>query len=67
MWHFCADAAIIYTGKKFHVSWEVAQHALITVYSKDWNDGKSRVRIEKQEYPQKPLAGALEEKLYGVR
>jgi hypothetical protein len=45
--------------------WEVAQHALIIVYSKDWKDGKSRVRIEKQEYPQKSLAEALEEKLYG--
>jgi hypothetical protein len=35
--------------------WKVAQHALITVHSKgkDWKDAKSRIRIEKQEYPQK--------------
>ena len=48
---------------------EVAQHALITVYSKgkDRKDGKSRDRIEKQEYPQKSLAEALEAKLYVIR
>lgn len=67
MWHFGADATITYTREKFDASWEVAQHALITVYSKDWKKGKCRVRIEKQEYPQKSLAEALEEKLYGVR
>jgi hypothetical protein len=67
MWHFGADATTTYTGEKFYASWEVAQHALITVYSKDWKDGKSRIRIETQEYPQKSLAEALEEKLYGVR
>ena len=65
MWHFGADATITYTREKFYACWEVAQHALIIVYSKDWKDGKSRVRIEKQEYPQKLLAEALEEKLYG--
>jgi len=67
MWHFGADAKITYTREKFYASWEVGQHALITVYSKGWKDGKSRVRIEKQEYPQKSLAEALEEKLYSVR
>jgi hypothetical protein len=67
MWHFGADATTTYTREKFYASWEVAQHALITVYSKDWKYGKSRVRIEKQEYPQKSLAEALEEKLYSVR
>jgi hypothetical protein len=34
---------------------------------KDRKDGKSRDRIEKQEYPQKSLAEALEEKLYAIR
>jgi hypothetical protein len=67
MWHFGVDCTETYTREKFYASWEVAQHALITVYSKDWKDGKSRVRIEKQEYPQKSLAEALEEILYGVR
>ena len=63
MWHFGADALITYSGEKFNVSWETAQHALITAYSKDWKDGKRRIRIEKQEYPKKSLAEALEEKL----
>jgi hypothetical protein len=67
MWHFGADTTTTYTGEKFYASWKVAQHALIVVYSKDWKDGKVRVRIEKQEYPQKSLAEALEEKLYSVR
>jgi hypothetical protein len=63
MWHFGADALITYEGEKFYTSWEVGQHALITAYSKDWKDGKRRIRIEKQEYPKKSLADALEEKL----
>jgi hypothetical protein len=67
MWHFGADALKTYAGENFYVSWEVAQHALITAYSKDWKDGKRRVRIEKQEYPQKSLAEALEEKLNAIR
>jgi hypothetical protein len=67
MWHFGADATATYTGEKFYASWEVAQHALITAYSKNWKDGKSRIRIEKQEYPQKSLAEALEEKLFTIR
>jgi hypothetical protein len=37
---------------------------LITAYTKDWKDGTTRIRIEKQEYPKKSLAEALEEKLY---
>lgn len=67
MWHFGADAITTYTREKFYASWEVSQHALITAYSKDWKDGKSRVRIEKQEYPQKSLLEALEEKLHSSR
>jgi hypothetical protein len=63
MWHFGADALITYEGEKIYTSWEVGQHALITAYSKDWKDGKRRIRIEKQEYPKKSLAAALEEKL----
>jgi hypothetical protein len=63
MWHFGADALITYEGEKIYTSWEVGQHALITAYAKDWKDGKSRIRIEKQEYPKKSLADALEEKL----
>jgi hypothetical protein len=63
LWHFGVDALITYTQEKFYASWEVGQHALITAYTKEWKDGTTRIRIEKQEYPKKPLAEALEEKL----
>ena len=63
LWHFGVDALITYTHEKFYASWEVGQHALITAYTKDWKDGTTRIRIEKQEYPKKSLAEALEEKL----
>jgi hypothetical protein len=63
MWHFGADASILYKGELFHASWEVAQSALIAVYSKQWKDGKWRIRKERQEYPKKSLAEAFDEKL----
>ena len=63
MWHFGADALVAYAGEMFYTSWEVAEHALITAYSKEWKDGNIRNRIEKQEYPKISLAEALEEKL----
>jgi hypothetical protein len=66
MWHFGRDALIEYKGAKFHTSWEVGQHALIVAYAKEWAHSKRRVRIEKQEYPRKSLADALEEKLNDV-
>ena len=66
MWHFGRDALIEYKGEKLNTSWEVGQHALITAYIKEWTDGKRRVRIEKQEYPRKSLAEAIEDKLNGV-
>ena len=63
MWHFGADASILYKREMFHASWEVAQSALIAVYSKQWKDGKWRIRKERQEYPKKSLAEAFDEKL----
>jgi len=35
MRHFGVDSTITYIGEKFYASWEVGQHALITVNSKD--------------------------------
>ena len=29
MWHFGADSSISYKGKSFHVSWKVAENAMI--------------------------------------
>jgi hypothetical protein len=64
MWHFGADASIEYAGEKFSATWNVGENALIRAYSKVMKDGKARIRLERQEYPGKSLADAIEEKLY---
>ena len=63
MWHFGADSSILYKGKSFHVSWKIAENALVAFYSKVWKDGKCKVRGERQEHPQKSLEEAFDEKL----
>lgn len=63
MWHFGADASIEYTGELFSATWEVGKNALIRAYSKVMKDGKARIRLERQEYPRKTFADAIEEKL----
>lgn len=63
MWHFGADAAIEYSGEKFSVTWETAENALVRAYSKVMNDSKTRVRLERQEYPKITLADIIEQKL----
>ncbi len=67
MWHFGADSSILYKGKSFHVSWKVAENALIAFYSKVWKDGKCRIRGERQEHPQKSLSEAFDDKLNLIR
>lgn len=63
MWHFGADASIQYTGEKFSVTYEIGENALVRTYSKAMKDGKTIIRLERQEYPRKTLADAIEEKL----
>jgi len=63
MWHFGIDGLIEYTGEKFSCTWEVGQNALIRAYTKDFENGKTRIRLERQEYPRRNLADAIEEKL----
>lgn len=64
MWHFGADATVEYTGDKFSVTWDAGQNALIRAYTKEMNDNRrTRIRLERQEYPRKTLAEAIEEKL----
>ena len=63
MWHFGVDGLTEYAGEKFSCTWEVGQNALIRAYTKDFRDGKTHIRLEKQEYPRKILACAIEEKL----
>jgi hypothetical protein len=63
MWHFGSDGVTEYTGESFSCTWEVGQNALIRAYTKDFRNGKTHVRLERQEYPRRSLADAIEEKL----
>jgi hypothetical protein len=63
MWHFGVDGLTEYTGEKFSCTWEVGQNALIRAYAKDFRDGKTHIRLERQEYPRRSLAYAIEEKI----
>jgi hypothetical protein len=63
MWHFGADASIEYSGEKFTVTWETAENVLIRAYSKVMGDKKTRIRLERQEYPRTTLADAIEQKI----
>jgi hypothetical protein len=63
MWHFGVDAIVEYTGEKFSVTWKAGQSALLRVYSKEMKANKTRIRLERQECPNKTLAEAIEEKL----
>lgn len=63
MWHFGADSSAEYAGERFSATWGIAQDALIRVYSKTMKDRKTRIRLERQEYPRTTLALALEQKI----
>jgi hypothetical protein len=63
MWHFGADALVEYAGEMFSATWNVGKNALIRAYSKVMKDGKTRIRLERQEYPRKTFVDAIEEKL----
>jgi hypothetical protein len=67
MWHFGADASVEYSGEKFSVTWETAEAALIRAYSKVMNDNRTRIRLERQEYPKTSLADIIEQKLSSDR
>lgn len=63
MWHFGADALTEYSGEKFSVTWETAENVLVRAYSKSMNDNRSRIRLERQEYPRTTLVDAIEQKI----
>jgi len=67
MWHFGVDSVTEYTGEKFSCTWEVGQYALCRAYTKDFRNGRTHIRLERQEYPRKSLAYAIEEKLNWTR
>jgi hypothetical protein len=64
MWHFGRDAAITYEKEKFCIEYRTAQEIIYRIYDKEWkHNGKRLIRIEKQEYPNKNFAEAMEEQL----
>ena len=63
MWHFNADGLVEYTGDKFTVTWEIGQNALVRAYTKKMKDKRTRIRLERQEYPNKSLQLVAEQKL----
>ena len=67
MWHFGADALTEYSGEKFSITWETAEAALIRAYSKVMNYNRTRIRLERQEYPKATLADIVEQKLSSDR
>jgi hypothetical protein len=67
MWHFGVDALTEYSGEKFSVTWETAEDVLIRAYSKVMNDDRTRIRLERQEYPKATLADIIEQKLSSDR
>lgn len=67
MWHFGADALTEYSGEKFSITWETAENILIRAYSKVMNDNRTRIRLERQEYPKATLADIIEHKLSSDR
>jgi hypothetical protein len=65
IWHFGADSLTGYSGQRFEVTWETGKNSLIRVYSKGMKELGTKIRLERQEYPCKNLADAIEEKLTG--
>jgi hypothetical protein len=63
MWHFGGDSITEYTSDKFCVTWNVGENALVRAYTKDMKEKGTRIRLERQEYPNKNFADAIEEKL----
>jgi len=61
MWHFNKDGLKEYAGEKFSITVEKAKHTIERIYTKDFN-GKKRPRWEIQEYPNKSVKEAINDK-----
>ena len=61
--HFGSDSPNEYTGKKLEVAWEDGQNALFRIYTKDLKTDATRIRRERQQYPNKRFDEAIDEKL----
>lgn len=63
MWHLGRDSRTEYSGERFSFSTIDALDVLVRVYTKEMDDGRIHIRLEKQEYLNKTLAGAISERL----
>ena len=63
MWHFSRDALPSYAGKKFSAEFGAVKEILVRIYTKEWNNSKPRIRVEKQEYPMMTIEDVIEEKI----
>jgi hypothetical protein len=62
MWHFGRDASICYAGEKFSIEIVKLESILDRLYVKDFGS-MNKIRIERQEYPNKTVVDVIEEKL----
>ena len=58
-WHFGKDSYKEYPGEKFEVIWEDGQNALMRINTKDLKAEWTRIRRERQEYPNKRFDEAM--------
>lgn len=65
MLHFNQDGLKEYTGEKFSITVEKLHHTIERIYTKCFGNGinKTRIRVEIQDYPNKTVKEAIEEKL----
>jgi hypothetical protein len=66
MWHSGCDSPNEYTGEKFEVAWENGENALMRIYTKDLKTEGTRIRRERQEYPNQRFDEAMGDKLRAI-
>jgi hypothetical protein len=65
MWHFGVDTLDEYDSQEFNVTIQEGLSDLFRIYTKRIRgDNTVRQRLERQEYPNSPIAQAILEKLY---
>ncbi len=62
MWHFGADSIGSYSGDRFHISMTNLDRTVRNIYSKQYGK-RQKIRVERQEYPNKRFHEAIDEKL----
>ncbi len=62
MWHFGADSIGSYSGERFHISMTNLDRTVRNIYSKQYGK-RQKIRVERQEYPNKRFHEAIDEKL----